>query len=96
VLEIEAAGPWPTSVLVFGGEAGIQLVRARAEGSGRGDRIALPAPAGEGNVWMVSLGRSPLFVRAARADDAEAVRFTAHGRVVEVIERPSGSGVRTW
>lgn len=36
------------------------------------------------NVWMISLGRSPL------------LGFSARGRVIEAFHRPTSTGVRSW
>ena len=78
--------------LVYGKEAGLQLVRIPPKGLSR----SIPARLGEAPVFMVSLGWSGI-IATGKAPPGEApMSWAAEGRVVQAFSNRQGTGVRVW
>jgi hypothetical protein len=94
-LQLASGGAQPVTALVFGQEAGIHLVQVPASGGSAELRRSIPVRLGQGNVYMVSLGRDRLEISAASPRGAVPMRFAAEGRFVKLVHTSGATGVRT-
>ena len=78
--------------LVYGKEAGLQLVRIPPKGSSR----SIPARLGEAPVFMVSLGWSGIVATGKAPSGERPMSWAAEGRVVQAFSNRQGTGVRVW
>lgn len=78
--------------LVYGKEAGLQLVRIPPRGSSR----SVPARLGEAPVFMVSLGWSGIVATGKAPPGERPMSWSAAGRVVQAFSNGQGTGVRVW
>ena len=78
--------------LVYGKEAGLQLVRIPPKGSSR----SIPARLGEAPVFMVSLGWSGIVATGKAPLGEPPMSWAAEGRVVQAFSNRQGTGVRVW
>lgn len=91
-IKVSSGGTRSVVALVYGKEAGLQLVRIPPKGSSR----SIPARLGEAPVFMVSLGWSEL-VATGKAPSGEApMSWSAEGRIVQAFSKKQGTGVRVW
>ena len=94
-VELAAAGARPVTALVYGEEAGLHLVRIPAASAGRSARRVIPARLAQGELYMVSLGWSPLVVRASSPPGTPRMSWSAQGRFVQAFQDERGTGVST-
>jgi hypothetical protein len=94
-LQLASGGAQPVTALVFGHEAGIHLVQLPAAGGAAELRRSIPVRLGQGDVYMVSLGRNRLEISAASPPGSVPMRFAAEGRFVKLVHTSEATGVRT-
>ena len=94
-LQLASGGAQPVTALVFGQETGIHLVRLPAAGGAAELRRSIPVRLGQGDVYMVSLGRDRLEISAASPRGTVPMRFAADGRFVKLFHTSEATGVRT-
>ena len=91
-IKVSSGGTRSVVALVYGKEAGLQLVRIPPKGSSR----SIPARLGEAPVFMVSLGWSEIVATAKAPPGAAPMSWSAEGRVVQAFSNEKGTGVRVW
>jgi hypothetical protein len=94
-VDVASAGTRPVRALVFGSEAGVHLVRVPPAGASPSERRTIITRVALGDVYMVSLGRSPLAVRTESPPSIRGMSFTATARFVKLYQRPDATGIRT-
>jgi hypothetical protein len=94
-IELSASGTEPVRALVFGEEAGIHLVSIPATGAPVEDRRRVAARLAQGDVYLMSLGRSPLQVRTSSPAGIGGVTLSADARFVKLFQRPDRIGITT-
>ena len=94
-IELSASGTEPVRALVFGEEAGIHLVSIPATGASIEDRRRVAARLAQGDVYLMSLGRSPLQVRTSGPPGVRGVTLSADARFVKLFQRPDRIGITT-
>lgn len=98
-------GPWDVTMtsggarsvvaLVYGKDAGLHVIRVPASSKASGSAL-LSAKLGEAPLYVVSLGRAPLDVRAIAPAAAQSMSWTARGRFIQAFKDRRGTGVRAW
>ena len=92
-VEVAATGDRPVTVLAFGREVGLHLVRVPSANSGDPARV-IPARLADAELHLISLGWSPLSVRTAAPPGQPAMSLAAQSRTVTVFQTPDRTGVR--
>ena len=91
-IKVSSGGTRSVVALVYGKEAGLQLVRIPPRGSSR----SIPARLGEAPVFMVSLGWSGIVATGKAPAGEGPMSWSAKGRVVQAFSNRQGTGVRVW
>lgn len=94
-VELSSTGSNPVTALVFGREAGLHLVEVPGANGSLEERRRIPARIGAGNVYMVSLGWSPLNVHTVSPPGTPFMAFSAQARFVQLYASPNETGIRT-
>ena len=92
-VEVTATGDRPVSVLAYGREVGLHLVRVPSANSGDPARV-IPARLADAELHLISLGWSPLSVRTSAPPGQPAMSLSAQSRTVTVFQAPDRTGVR--
>lgn len=94
-VELSSTGRHPVTALVFGKEAGVHLVSVPGTDATADERRRIPARLGNGDVYMVSLGWSPLEVHATSPRGTAPMSFAAQARFVRLFAEQRGTGIST-
>lgn len=93
-VEVAATGRGPVTVLAYGREVGLHLVRVPSEGSGDPARV-IPARLADAELHLISLGWSSLSVRTTGPDGSPVRALSARSRAVTIFQTPERTGVRS-
>lgn len=93
-VEVAASGRGPVTVLAYGREVGLHLVRVPSEGSGDRARV-IPARLADAELHLISLGWSSLSVRTTGPSGSPVKALSAQSRAVTIFQTPELTGVRT-
>lgn len=94
-IEVTSAGSRPATVLVYGKEAGIHLVRVPAATSSDDARI-VPARLARGEVHLMSLSFTSLRAHASSPRGMSPMSWSATAPIITAFDGPQGTGVRTF
>ena len=93
-IEVAATGRRPVTVLAYGREVGLHLVRVPSEASGDPARV-IPARLADAELHLISLGWSSLSVRTTGPLGSPVKSLSAQSRAVTIFQMPERTGVRT-
>jgi len=94
-VDISSAGHDPVTVLAFGPEAGLHLMKVPGDNATADERSRIQARVRAGKVYLVSLGRSELSVHTSSPPGVERMAFWAQARFVQIFPMRGGTGIRT-
>lgn len=94
-VELSSTSRHPVTALVFGREAGLHFVSVPGTDASGEERRRIPARLGAGDVYMMSLGWSPLQVHTSSPRGTAPMSFSARARFVTLFVEPRGTGIRT-
>ena len=92
-VELSSAGHRPVTVLAYGREAGIHLLRV-PPASSPDQRRVVSARLAAGELHLLSLGLSSLRVRTSAPPGSGLIELGAEGRTVTIFQSQAGTGVR--
>jgi hypothetical protein len=93
-VQVTSATTRPVTVLVYGREAGLHIVRAPASNSTEQARV-IPARLAQGRLYLMSLGSSALRVQSYSPRGAQPMSFQAQSHAVTAIQDRNGIRVST-
>lgn len=93
-IEVAATGSRPLTVLAYGREVGLHLVRVPSESSGDPARL-IPARLADAELHLISLGWSSLSVRTSGPLGSPVTSLSARSRAVTIFQTPERTGVRS-
>ena len=92
-IEVAATSQGPVTVLAYGREVGLHLVRVPSELSGDPARV-IPARLSDAELHLISLGWSSLSVRTTGPVGSPVKSLSAQSRAVTIFQTPERTGVR--
>src|SRR5690606_20282965 len=93
--ELAADGLGPGLALALSREAGLHIVHVPAAGDPNAEPTRLPVRLLEADLYLVSLGWSPLEMRTRAPSGADPMAFGATGRFIKAYHTAERTGVRT-
>ena len=93
-IEVASTGRSPVTVLAYGREVGLHVVRVPSELSGDPARV-IPARLADAELHLFSLGWSSLSVRTTGPVGSPVKSLSAQSRAVTIYQTPERTGVRS-
>ena len=95
-VRVSSAGSSSVVALAYGRSAGLHLLRVPSVSANSAQAALLSASVGDSPLYIISLGRASIEVRAIAPENQRPMAFTAYGRVVQVVKEHREIGVRVW